>query len=159
MTLKPIFVIVNCDEEDLSKEFSFQSNIKSINICVKTELQLVDLEEKERKEYLKLLGIDEPGIIRLIKFAYSCGNLITFFTVNEKEARCWAIKKGTTALKAAGTIHSDFEKGFIRAEVIHFDDFKKAGSESAARKQGLYRLEGKDYIVQDGDIIKFRFNV
>ncbi len=159
LTLKPIFAIINCDEEDLQKEFELPLNIKKINISIKIESELIALNESERQEYLNLLGVNEPGINRLIKISYSCGNLITFFTINEKEARSWAIKKGTTALKAAGVIHSDFEKGFIRAEVIHFDDFKKAGSEQEARKQGLYRLEGKDYIVQDGDIIKFRFNV
>ncbi|MBN1899117.1 MAG: redox-regulated ATPase YchF [Spirochaetes bacterium] len=159
LTLKPIFVIVNCDEKDLKEDLTFPKGINSINISLETELQLNQLEPHEREEYLRILGINESGIRRLIKFSYDCGDLITFYTYNEKEARAWAIRKGTTALKAAGHIHTDFEKGFIRAEVIHYHDLEKAGSEAAARKNGLYHLEGKDYIVQDRDIIKFRFNV
>lgn len=159
LTTKPIFVIVNCDEDKLKEKFLLPDNTMSLNISVKIEQEIQELEEKEKREFLSSLGLQESSLNRLIKFAYSFGNLISFLTAGEKESRSWTIKKGTTAQQAAGVIHSDIEKGFIRAEVISFEDFKKAGSEQEAKKLGIYRLEGKDYIVQDGDIIFFRFNV
>ncbi len=159
LTLKPIFTIINCDDTDLNKEFNIDKDIKGINISIKIESEIAELDEEERKIFLEDLGIKESSLNRLIRFTYDYGNLISFFTAGEKEIHSWQIKKGTTAVKAAGVIHSDFEKGFIRAEVISFEDLKKAGSEAAAKKEGLYRLEGKDYIVQDGDIIIFRFNI
>ena len=159
LTLKPVFIIVNCEEEKLNEDFKFPDKFKSINISVKIENEIQQLSESERGEFLDSLGLKESCLNRLIKFAYDYGELISFFTATEKEAHSWTIISGTSALHAAGVIHSDFEKGFIRAEVVHFDDLKKAGSEAEAKKQGLHRLEGKDYIVKDGDVILFRFNV
>jgi GTP-binding protein YchF len=159
LTIKPIFAIINCDDDKLSQEFNLQDGTKSLNISVKIEQEIQDLSETEKKDFLASLGLEESSLNRVIKFAYNYGNLISFLTAGEKESRSWTIKKGTNAQTAAGVIHSDIERGFIRAEVIHFDDFKKAGSESEAKKFGFYRLEGKDYIVKDGDIIFFRFNV
>ncbi len=157
LTLKPIFTIINCDDTDLKKDFNIDDN--TINISTKIEAEISQLEETERKEFLDDLGIDDTSLNRLIKFTYNYGSLISYFTAGEKEIHSWQIKKGTNAVKAAGVIHSDFEKGFIRAEVIAYDDLMKAGSEAEAKKQGLYRLEGKEYIVKDGDIIIFRFNL
>ena len=159
LSLKPSFVVINCDENELKKEFKLTENLKEINISVKIEDEILQLNENESLEYLKLIGMEQPALERVIRTAFESGDYITFFTVNDKEAKAWAIKKGLTALKAAGVIHSDFEKGFIKAEVINFDDLKKAGSEHNARVKGLFRLEGKDYIVKDGDIIKFKFNI
>jgi ribosome-binding ATPase YchF (GTP1/OBG family) len=105
------------------------------------------------------MGLEDTSLNRLIRFAYDYGNLISFLTAGEDEVRSWTIIKGSTAQKAAGAIHSDIEKGFIRAEVVAFEDFKRTGSDTEAKKQGLYRLEGKEYIVKDGDLIEFRFNV
>jgi GTP-binding protein YchF len=159
LTIKPIFAIINCDDDKLNYEFSLKDQTPCLNISVKIEQEIQDLPETEKKDFLASLGLEESSLNRVIKFAYNFGNLISFLTAGEKESRSWTIKKGTNAQTAAGVIHSDIERGFIRAEVIHFDDFKKAGSESEARKFGFYRLEGKEYIVKDGDIIFFRFNV
>ncbi len=159
ITIKPIFAIINCDEDKLSQKFCLPDNVNCLNISVKIEQEIQELSETEKQEFLVSLNLTESSLNRLIKFAYNFGNLISFLTAGEKETRSWTIKKGTNAQNAAGTIHSDIERGFIRAEVIHFDDFKKAGSESEAKKLGFYRLEGKEYIVKDGDIIFFRFNV
>ena len=123
------------------------------------EKEIQQLDDKERKEFLASLGLEEPSLNRLIKFAYKYADLISFITAGEKESHSWTIKNGATAQQSAGVIHSDIERGFIRAEVIHFEDLKKAGSEAEAKKMGLYRLEGKEYIVKDGDIIVFRFNI
>ena len=159
LTLKPVFIIINCDENKLHQDLKISDRFKSINISVKIENEIQQLNEGEREEFLNSIGLKESSLSRLIKFAYSYGNLLSFFTATEKEAHSWTIKNGTNALHAAGVIHSDFEKGFIRAEVIHFEDLRKVGSEAEIKKQGLYRLEGKDYIVKDGDVILFRFNV
>ncbi|MDD5067867.1 MAG: DUF933 domain-containing protein, partial [bacterium] len=159
LTLKPLFVIVNCGEDSIGQSFSFPDEMKSLNMSVKIESEIQQLEEKEKKEFLDNLGLKETSLNRLIKFAYGYGDLISFFTAGEKESHSWTIRNGTTALKAAGVIHSDFEKGFIRAEVIHYDDLVRSGSEANAKKAGLYRLEGKDYPVKDGDIMIFRFNI
>ena len=159
LTLKPVFIIVNCDEEKLNEDFKFPDKFKSISISVKIENEIQQLSEAERGEFLGSLGLKESCLNRLIKFAYDYGDLISFITAAENETRSWTIISGTNALHAAGVIHSDFEKGFIRAEVVHFDDLKKAGSEAEVKKQGLFRLEGKEYIVKDGDVILFRFNI
>lgn len=159
LTLKPIFIIVNCDEDKIADTFNFPDGMKSINISIKIESEIQQLDENLKQEFLKTLGLTETSLGRVIKFAYDFGDLISFITAGEKESHSWTIKRGTTALKSAGVIHSDIEKGFIRAEVISYDDFKKIGSEAQARKLGLYRLEGKDYVVKDGDIIEFRFNI
>ena len=159
LTTKPIFAIINCDDDKLTQDFTLKDGTKCLNISVKIEQEIQDLAENEKKDFLASLGLAESSLNRVIKFAYNFGNLISFLTAGEKEARSWTIKNGTNAQTAAGVIHTDIERGFIRAEVIHFDDFKKAGSESEAKKFGFYRLEGKEYIVKDGDIIFFRFNV
>ena len=159
VTTKPIFAVVNCDENGISKEFKFPDGVRSINISAKMEAEIQELDDAAKKEFLASMGIEETSLNRLIKFAYGYGNLISFLTAGADEVRSWTITKGSTAQKAAGAIHSDIEKGFIRAEVVAFDDFKKSGSEAEAKKLGLYRLEGKEYTVKDGDIIEFRFNV
>lgn len=159
LTMKPIFVIVNCDEDKVGQEFKFPDGASSIAVSVKIENEIQQLDENSKKEFLGALGLKEPSLNRLIKFAYSYGSLITFFTAGEKDSHAWTVKQGTTALKAAGTIHTDIEKGFIRAEIVHYDDLLRAGSEAEAKRQGLYRLEGKEYIIKDGDIAVFRFNI
>jgi len=119
----------------------------------------MSLESEDREMFLQDLGLTEPGLNRLIRKSYELLGLISFLTAGEQEVRAWTIKKGTKAPQAAGKIHSDFERGFIRAEIVAFDDLYAAGSVSHAREKGLYRLEGKDYVMQDGDVVLFRFNV
>lgn len=159
LTMKPIFAIVNCDEGKVNEEFSFPDGVKAIAVSVKIENEMQQLDEGSKKEFLSALGLKEPSLNRMIKFAYSYGNLITFFTAGEKDSHAWTIRKGTPALRAAGAIHTDIEKGFIRAEIVHYDDLIAAGSEAEAKRKGLYRLEGKEYIIKDGDIAVFRFNI
>lgn len=159
LTLKPVFVVVNCDEDKLGSTFAFPDGARSVNISVKIENEILSLSEAERREFLDSLGLKEQPKNRLIKFAYELADLIAFFTAGPKESHSWTIARGTTALKAAGTIHSDLEKGFIRAEVIHCTDLLNAGSEAKARAQGLYKLHGKEYVVNEGDIIEIRFNI
>ncbi|MCX5782801.1 MAG: DUF933 domain-containing protein [Elusimicrobia bacterium] len=159
LTLKPIFVVVNCDEDKLIHKFELHKGVKSINISIKIETEIQMLDEKSKLEFLSALSLNESSLNRLIKFSYEFGNLISFLTAGPKEVHSWTIEKGTKAHESAGVIHSDIEKGFIRAEVINFEDFKKAGSETKARESDFYRLEGKGYIVKDGDIMDFRFNV
>ncbi|OGS20636.1 MAG: hypothetical protein A3J83_05630 [Elusimicrobia bacterium RIFOXYA2_FULL_40_6] len=162
LTLRPIFVIVNCDEDKLQTNFDFSdkaNDIKSINISIKIESEVQQLDEKSKAEFLETLSLTETSLNRLIKFSYNFGNLISFLTAGPQEVHSWTIRNGDPALKAAGAIHTDIERGFIRAEMISFEDLKKAGSEAEARKLALYRLEGKEYIVKDGDIADFRFNV
>ena len=159
LTMKPVFAVVNCDEDKLKETYSFPDGTHSVNISIKIENEIQQLSEAERKDFLAALGLTEQPRSRLIKLAYNFADLISFYTAGPKEAHSWTIKRGTTSLKAAGTIHSDLEKGFIRAEVIHFEDLKTAGSEAKARSLGLYKLHGKEYAVQDGDIIEIRFNI
>ena len=128
-------------------------------ICGKVEMEVAELSDEEAALYLKELGLNEPGLHQLIRLGYELLGLITFLTAGETEVRAWTIHKGTKASQAAGVIHSDFERGFIRAEVMRYDDLVKYGSQQAVKDKGLYRLEGKDYVVQDGDVIYFRFNV
>jgi ribosome-binding ATPase YchF (GTP1/OBG family) len=157
LTQKPIFAIINCADDKINEKFDL-GNIESLNISVKIEQEIQSLDTNEKQEFLQTLGLNEPSVNRLIKFAYNFGNLISFLTTGEKESRAWTIHKGDTAQVSAGAIHSDIAKGFIRAEVIHFEDLKKTKSETEAKKLGLYRLEGKEYIVKDGDCIEFRFS-
>ncbi|OGS27840.1 MAG: hypothetical protein A2297_06680 [Elusimicrobia bacterium RIFOXYB2_FULL_48_7] len=162
LTLRPIFVVVNCDEDKLHENFDFadkENEIKSINISIKIEGEVQQLDEKSKAEFLETMSLTETSLNRLIKFSYNFGNLISFLTAGPKEVRSWTIRKGSNAVKAAGTIHSDMEKGFIRAEMISFEDLKKVGSEAEAKKLAYYRLEGKEYVVQDGDIADIRFNI
>jgi hypothetical protein len=131
----------------------------SVVVSAAIEAELVSLPIEDRKDYLESLGLDEPGLHGVIREGYALLDLITFFTVGPKEARAWTAGRGSTAPQAAGVIHSDFERGFIAAEIIKFEDFAKLGSEQAVKEAGKMRLEGRDYIVQDGDVCHFRFNV
>ena len=130
-----------------------------VPLSARIEAELIELEPEERAAFLEELGLEEPGLHRLIRAGYALLDLISYFTAGEKEVRCWTIRRGTKAPAAAGEIHSDFERGFIRAETLGWDDFVAAGSQKEAREKGLVRSEGKEYVVQDGDILLFRFNV
>jgi hypothetical protein len=130
-----------------------------VPVCAEIESELAEMEDEDREEFMNELGIDEPGLNRVIRAGYKLLNLQTFFTAGEKEVRAWTIPVGATAPKAAGKIHTDFERGFIRAQTISFDDYVKYNGESGAKEAGKMRAEGKDYIVQDGDVITFLFNV
>ena len=163
---KPVIYCANVSEFDLKdgnnytkalEEYAHNSS-QVVRICARLEEELVDLGADEAKKYLAELGIESSGIEKMIKSAYDMLNLRTYITAGEKEVKAWTIKKGTKAPAAAGVIHTDFEKGFIKAEVVSYEDFISCGSWAAARDKGLARLEGKDYVVQDGDIIIFRFN-
>ncbi len=167
ISLRPEVMVLNLQEEDLGtekekqliKELKERFNVPVTALSGKIEMEIAQLEAEEAEEFLSDLGLKEPAMWRLIRLCYEHLGLISFLTVGKDEVRAWTIKKGTPAQKAAGKIHSDIERGFIRAEVIAFDDFISAGSMAEARERGLLRLEGKTYIVQDGDIINFRFNV
>lgn len=170
LTDKPSMYVCNVDESDLPdahdnvyvkrvREFAVKENSEVIVVCAKIEAELAELDAEEKKEFLKDLGIEQPGLNVLIRAAYSKLGLITYFTAGEKEVRAWTIKRGTKAPGAAGVIHSDFERGFIRAETIKYADFAHYGSEAAAKEAGKMRSEGKEYVVEDGDIMHFRFNV
>lgn len=164
LSAKPFLYILNVSDHELAafscekikKELGLETNQRIIPISAKVEEELVNFEDDEAIEYLNELGIKERGLIKLIQEAYDTLGLQTFFTAGPKEVRAWTIKKGATAPEAAGVIHSDFEKNFIRAEVINWKDFVEAGGENAAREKGLLRIEGKDYRVQGGDVIHFR---
>lgn len=168
LTSKPVLYVANVNEGDLATGNAFveqlaraaeveAASLVMIAGAIEQELSLLDREEQ--REFLSDMGMEEPGLHRLIKAGYQLLGLITYFTVGEKETRAWTIKQGIKAPGAAGKIHSDFERGFIRAEVIAYDDYIACGSESAARDKGVMRSEGKEYVVADGDCILFRFNV
>ena len=170
LTMKPILYIANVSEGQLSnaendenvkkvKEYAKQENAAVIPLCVKIEEELASLEGEDQKEMLEALGLEESGLDKVIKTSYDLLGLMSFLTAGEPEVRAWTIKKGTKAPQAAGKIHSDIERGFIRAEIISYDDLIKEGSVAAVKEKGLMRLEGKDYVMQDGDIVLFRFNV
>ena len=168
LTLKPTLYIANVAEEDLSAENSYVKKVRELAaqeeaqvvvICAKVESEIAELDADEAKEFLSDLGLESSGLDRLIHAAFDLLGLMTFLTAGADECRAWTIKKGTPAVKAAGKIHSDIERGFIRAEIVNYDDLVKLGSVNAARDKGLVRLEGKDYIMQDGDVTYFRFNV
>ena len=170
LTMKPILYIANISEEQLEKpmedenvkqviEYAKSENAEVIPLCVKIEEELASLEGDDKKEMLTALGLDESGLDKVIKASYDLLGLMSFLTAGEPEVRAWTIKKGTKAPKAAGKIHSDIERGFIRAEIVSYDDLVREGSMNAAKEKGLVRLEGKDYIMQEGDIVLFRFNV
>jgi GTP-binding protein YchF len=168
LTAKPVLYVANIGESEIGKENRRLAMVRDIAAARRApvivlsagiEAELTALPPEERAEFLSGLGIAESGLDRLVHAGYALLELITFFTVNEKEARARTVKRGTTAPAAAGTIHTDFEKGFIRAEVTACDDLFRLGSEQAVRDQGLLRSEGRDYVVQDGDIILFRFHV
>lgn len=170
LTVKPIIYVANVAESDLAapednphvKEvMNLASELQSglVTISAQVESELTELPLEERTEYLESLGVDESGLGNLIRTTYGLLGLRTYFTSGEKETKAWTILAGMTAPQAAGVIHSDFEKGFIRAETVAYNDFVAAGSFAAAREKGLLRSEGKEYIVQEGDVMLFRFNV
>jgi len=170
MSIKPELVVLNVGENDLNSEntnaittelwkFFKGRPVKVLNLCGKIEMEIAQLSSDEAKAFLDDLGIEEPALNKLIHVSYDLLGLVSFLTVGEDEVRAWTITSGMNAQKAAGKIHSDIERGFIRAEVIAFDDFIKCGNIAGAREKGLLRLEGKTYEVKDGDIINFRFNV
>ncbi len=168
LTLKPVLYVCNVDDTSVvSGNHHTQAFVEAIKeegaqvmlVSAEIEADMVDMEEEDKKLFLDDMGLKESGVNRIIKAAYQLLNYQTYFTAGEKEVRAWTIEAGYTAPQAAGTIHTDFEKGFIRAEVIAFEDYLKLGSESKCREAGKLRVEGKEYIVQDGDIMHFRFNV
>jgi GTP-binding protein YchF len=167
LTIKPTMYIANVDEDgfennpylDAVQEIAKQEGAIVVPICNKLEAEVSELEDDEKMEFLEELGMEEPGLNRVIRAGYSLLGLQTYFTAGPKEVRAWTIPIGATAPNAAGKIHTDFEKGFIRAEVVAYDDYIAGNGEQGAKEAGKWRLEGKDYIVQDGDLIHFRFNV
>ena len=167
LSMKPYIYIANVSEDQLNeasdtekqlRKFAFQEGVEVIPICAKVESELSDMDEEESDYFMEELGIDGTGIDQLTNSGYRMLEQITYFTAGKNEVRAWEIRKGATAPEAAGKIHTDFEKGFIRAEVFHFDDIDRLGSESSVKEAGHWRLEGRDYVVNDGDIMHFRFN-
>lgn len=167
LTLKPTMYIANVDEEgfennphlDILREIAAKENAVVVPICNKLEAEIAELDDEEKSEFLEDLGMEEPGLNRVIRGGYDLLNLHTYFTAGVKEVRAWTIPVNATAPQAAGKIHTDFEKGFIRAETIGYDAFIEYNGEAGAKEAGKWRSEGKDYIVADGDVIHFRFNV
>ncbi len=167
LTIKPVMYIANVDEEgfennphlDTVRAIAAAEGAEVVAICNKLEAEIAELEDSEKLEFLQDLGMEEPGLDRVIRAGYTLLGLQTYFTAGVKEVRAWTVKKGATAPQAAAVIHTDFEKGFIRAEITGYDDFIAYNGENGAKEAGKWRLEGKEYIVQDGDVIHFRFNV
>ena len=167
LTVKPVMYIANVDEDGFEnnphlkkvREIANSEGAEVVAICNKLEAEIAELEDDEKAEFLQDLGMGEPGLDRVIRAGYKLLGLQTYFTAGEKEARAWTVKQGATAPAAAGVIHTDFEKGFIRAEVVGYDAYIENQGELGAKDAGKWRLEGKEYIVQDGDVIHFRFNV
>ncbi len=164
LTYKPVLYVANLEENgdddcagEVLKVISEGEDAGMIKVFGKLELELQDLTEEEMMQYLREVGLSESGLIRLVKASYGLLKLVTFYTTNGVELRAWSVRTGTKAPKAAGKIHSDFEKGFIKAEVISYGDFAKCGSDTKARELGLLRIEGKDYQIEDGDMVYFRF--
>jgi GTP-binding protein YchF len=168
LTDKRVMFIANTDEEGLKsgnkyidqvKEYAAKQGSLVVPICAKIEAEISQLDTEDRDLFLQDMGMEEPGLHRVIREAYNLLGLITYLTAGKKEVRAWTVKRNSTAPQAAGVIHTDFEKGFIRAEVMKYDDLKRLGTEQAVKDAGLYKVEGKEYIVHDGDIMYFRFNV
>ena len=168
LTLKPYLYIANISEDGLNnpevreqqlRELADEEGAEVIPICAQVESELSEMHDDESKLFMEELGIDSSGLDRLTHSGYRMLEQITYFTSGKQEVRAWEIRNGSTAPEAAGKIHTDFEKGFIRAEVFHFDDIDQLGSQSSIKEAGRWRLEGRDYVVQDGDIMHFRFNV
>ncbi|HLP27071.1 MAG TPA: redox-regulated ATPase YchF [Candidatus Didemnitutus sp.] len=168
LTDKPVMYVANTNEEGVRSGNQYVDAVRKraaeegaivVPICAKIEAEISQLDAEDRELFLADLGMEEPGLDRVIREAYGLLGLITYFTAGKKECRAWTVRKGSTAPQAAGVIHTDFEKGFIRAEVMAYQDWDRLGSEQAVKDAGLYRIEGKDYIVKDGDIMYFRFNV
>lgn len=167
LTTKPTLYIANVDEDgfennahlDRVRAIAAEENAEVVVICNKLEAEIAELDDDEKTEFLADLGMEEPGLNRVIRAAYKLLGLQTYFTAGPKEVRAWTVKVGATAPQAAGVIHTDFEKGFIRSETISYDDFVQYNGEAGAKDAGKWRLEGKEYIVKDGDVMHFRFNV
>ena len=167
LTAKPILFIANVNESGFTdnpylekvKAIATKENAQVVSVCAAIEAEIAELEDADKNEFLEELGLKEAGLNRVIRAGYELLNLQTYFTAGVKEVRAWTITIGNTAPQAAGKIHTDFEKGFIRAEVIGYDDYIDNNGEAGAKEAGRWRLEGKDYIVQDGDVVHFRFNV
>ena len=163
LTLKPMMVVVNVSEDDLAGPFDADKfggkGVEVIKLCATLESELAQLDSDSREEFMADLGIIEPAVNKFVRSCYKTLGLISFLTIGKDEVRAWPIQKGTNALDAAGKVHSDIKRGFIRAETISYADFRKYGDEKAVKAAGKARLEGKSYIVADGDIINFRFNV
>lgn len=171
LTIKPILYAANVGEDEVAdadvnnlhvqkvKEYAAAEGAEVVTISAKVEAEIAELEDEEKEMFLQELGLTESGLNRLIKAAYKLLGLYTYFTAGVQEVRAWTIRKGTKAPQAAAVIHTDFERGFIRAEVVAYDDLIASGSNAAARDKGLLRLEGKEYVVSDGDVMHFRFNV
>ena len=159
LTLKPIIYVANVDEDKLGEDLPPIDGIKPLPICAEVEAELSELSEEEAAEYLADLGLEASGLDTLARAAYKTLGLQSYFTAGEIEVKAWTVPVGATAPQAAGVIHSDFERGFIKAEVISYDDYIALGGEKGAREAGKLRMEGKDYVVQDGDVMHFRFNV
>ncbi len=171
LTGKPVIFAANVTEDELADDGASNTGVQAVReyaeaeqcevfvVCAQIEQEIAELEDDERKLFLEELGLAESGLEKLIKASYSLLGLISYLTAGEPEVRAWTITRGTKAPQAAGKIHTDFERGFIRAEVVAYDDLMACGSHNAAKEKGLVRLEGKDYVVQDGDIMLFRFNV
>ena len=169
LTLKTIIYLANIKESELGnpdnkyvqevKQYALKENAQVVSLCAKVEEDLSELTKEEKQEMLEVLGLEKSGLDKLIQATYDILGLATYFTVGKDEVRAWTFKKGMNAKQCAGIIHSDFEKGFIRAEVMSYEDLVKYGNELKVKEAGRARLEGKDYIMQDGDICHFRFNV
>jgi GTP-binding protein YchF len=167
LTAKPTMYIANVDENgfennpalDAVRGLAASEGAEVVPVCAAIEAEIVELEEEDRREFLADIGLEEPGLNRVVRAGYKLLDLETYFTAGEKEVRAWTVPVGATAPQAAGVIHTDFERGFIRAEVVAYDDFVSNRGEQGAKEAGKLRLEGKDYVVQDGDVIHFRFNV
>ncbi len=166
LTSKPVIYAANVSEDQMNdpnvglvEEVARARGAKLVKLCGRIEAEVAALDPDERAEYLRELGMGESGLVRLVRTAYDLLGLITFFTAGETESRAWTVRQGTKAAQAAGKVHSDMERGFIRAEVYHYDDLIACGSEAAVKEKGLFRLEGRDYLVKDGDVMFFRFNV
>ena len=168
LTAKPVMYVANVDEATLSRDNAHLTALRAraqtegalvVPVCAAIEAEIAQLDESERADFLKDLGLEEPGLNRVIRAAYQLLGLQTYFTAGVKEVRAWTVRGGSTAPQAAGVIHTDFERGFIRAEVIAYDDFVRLRGEAKARDAGKLRLEGKEYLVREGDVMHFRFNV
>jgi len=167
LAAKPVLFVANVSEQqnadvmmvNMVRDFAAKRSARVVTICGQFEAELSTLPDEERGDFLGEMGLTESGLVRLTREAYALLDLITFFTAGETESRAWPIPKHTKAPQAAGKIHSDMERGFIRAEVYHYDDLMACGSEAKVKEKGLFRLEGKEYVMQEGDIVYFRFNV
>jgi GTP-binding protein YchF len=159
LTMKPMLYVANVDESQVTEDLAPIDGVKPIPICAKVEADLAELEPHEAEEYLSDLGLSEPGLNALIREAYRLLGLQSYFTAGEKEVRAWTVPVGAKAPQAAGVIHTDFERGFIKAEVIGFEEYVALGGEKGAKEAGKMRLEGKEYVMKDGDVVHFKFNV